>query len=93
MADSPATLADRRPTLLFLCPRPRSWGGTSRLRFADLAPELLPAPLLVAEFGGYLAADGSLLADIDGEGEEVEECMPFVCIPGGTGRLTLVDCD
>ncbi len=46
---------------------------------ADLAPELLlPTPLLVAEFGGYFAAEGSLLADIDGEGEEVEELMPFV---------------
>jgi hypothetical protein len=45
----------------------------------------------VAEFGGYFAPPGSLLADIDGDGEEVEECMPFVIMPGG--RLTLDDSD
>jgi hypothetical protein len=45
----------------------------------------------VAEFGGYFAPPGSLLADIDGDGEEVEECMPFVIMPGGL--LTLDDSD
>jgi hypothetical protein len=39
---------------------------------------LLPIPLLVAVFGGYFVEEGSLLADIDGDGEEVEEFMPFV---------------
>ena len=63
---------------------------------ADRAPELLlPTPLLVAELGAYFAAEGSLPADIDGDGDEVEELMPFVlvCIPCGTGRLILVDID
>jgi len=72
-------LADRSPTLLFLWPRPSSCGGASRLvRFADRAAELFPIPLLVAEFGATLEPEGSLLADIDGEGEEVEELIPFV---------------
>jgi hypothetical protein len=59
---------------------------------ADRAPALLlPTPLLVAEFGGYFDPEGSLLADRDGEGVEVEEFMPFVWIPGGMGRLTLLE--
>lgn len=37
--------------------------------------------------------DGSLLLEIEGDGEEVEELMPFVWMPGGTGRLTLDGCD
>jgi len=37
--------------------------------------------------------DGSLLLDIDGDGDEVEELMPFVWMPGGTGRFTLEGCD
>jgi hypothetical protein len=53
---------------------------------ADLTPKVLPPPLLVAEFGGIFDAEfGSLPADIEGEGDEVEELMPFVWIPGGIG--------
>jgi hypothetical protein len=48
------------------------------MRFADLDPvPLLPIPPEV-RFGEYFADAGSLLADIEGEGEEVEELMPFV---------------
>lgn len=92
---SPTRLPDRNPTLLFLCPRPRIWGGGSRLaRFADRGAErLLPAPLLVAEVGGYFAVLGSLPADIDGEGDDAEDLMPFVWMPGGTGRLILEGTD
>ena len=55
---------------------------------------MLPTPLLVAEFGGYFAPPpGSLLADIDGDGDEVEECMPFVMMPGGLLTLVETDCD
>jgi hypothetical protein len=91
-------LADLKPTLLFLCPRPSNCPGTSRLvLFAERAPAaLLPTPLPVAEFGGYIALPpGSLLADMDGEGEEVEveECMPFVIIPGGLLIFTEADTD
>jgi hypothetical protein len=43
----------------------------------------------VAEVGGYFVPEGSLLADIDGDGEEFDALMPFVWIPGGIGRLTL----
>lgn len=57
---------------------------------ADLAPEaLVGIALPVAEFGGCFAPEESLLADIDGDGEEDEALMPFVWIPGGIGRLTL----
>jgi hypothetical protein len=88
-------LADLKPTLLFLCPRPSNCPGASRLAlFAERGPEvLLPTPLLVAEFGGYFAPDGSLLADIDGDGDEVEECTPFVIMPGGRLTLDVTVCD
>lgn len=87
-------LADRKPTLLFLCPLPNICPGVSLLaRLADRTPALVfPVPLLVAEFGG-LPLCGSLPVDIEGDGEEVDECMPFVCIPGGIGRLTLAGSD
>jgi len=63
------------------------------MRFADLDPApLFPIPPDV-RFGEYFAAPGNLLADIDGEGEEVEELIPFVWMPGGTGRLTFEDSD
>lgn len=48
--------------------------------------------MLAAEFGG-LPLLGSLLAEIEGDGEEVEECMPFVCMPGGMGRFALEESD
>jgi len=73
-------LADLSPTLLFLCPRPSSCPVPSLLDLlADRAPELpFPIPLLVAEFGGYFAPPGSLPAEIDGDGEDVEDFIPFV---------------
>jgi hypothetical protein len=49
--------------------------------------------LLVAEFGAILEPEGSLLADIDGDGEDVEELIPFVWMPGGTGRFIFEDID
>jgi hypothetical protein len=90
-------LPDRspNPTLPFLCPLPSSCGGASRReRFAERTAELFPTPLLVAEFGATLEPDGSLLADNEGDGEEVEEFIPFVWMPGGTGRFILeaIDC-
>ena len=90
-ARSPTILPDRRPTLLFLWPRPSNCTGVSRrVRLADRAPEALVATALpAAEVGGCFAPDVPLLADIDGEGEELAALMPFVCIPGGIGRLTL----
>ena len=48
-------------------------------------------PLLVAEFVGYFVTPGSLLDDIDGEGEDVEELMPLVWMCAGVGRLILSD--
>jgi hypothetical protein len=88
-------LADLKPTLVFLCPRPSSCPGASRLTlFAERAPDTLLTPLLVVEVGGYFALPpGSLLADMDGEGEDVEECMPFVIMPGGLLTLEETDCD
>ena len=76
------------PTAL-LCPLPKAWVEPSLLkRFADRGPDA-PTPLLVAEWGGFFAEFGNLALDNDGDGEDVEELMPFVCIPGGTGRLIL----
>lgn len=78
IAESPARLADRRPTLLFLCPLPSNWVGASRLRVAERAPLIFPTLLPEVEFGGNFAPDGSLPADIEGEGDEVEEWTPLV---------------
>jgi hypothetical protein len=61
------------------------------VRFGGRTVELFPTPLLVAEFGPILEPEGSLLADIDGDGEEAEELIPFVWIPGGTGRFIFED--
>jgi hypothetical protein len=61
------------------------------VRFGGRTAELFPTPLLVAEFGPILEPEGSLLADIDGDGEEAEELIPFVWIPGGTGRFIFED--
>lgn len=90
-----AMLADLKPTLLFLCPRPSNCPGASRLALlAERTPDVpLPTPLLVAELGGYFAPPGSLLADIDGDGDELEECMPFVMMPGGLLTLVVTDCE
>jgi hypothetical protein len=52
---------------------------------AERAAELFPTPLLVTGFGTTLEPEGSLLVDIDGDGEDVEELIPFVWIPCGTG--------
>jgi hypothetical protein len=44
---------------------------------------------------GWRTADGGGLADIEGEGEDLDELTPFVCMPGGTGRLifdVMFDC-
>jgi hypothetical protein len=54
--------------------------------FADRDPLLIPLLVVVVAFMGYLAPGGSLPADIDGDGDEVLEFMPFmplVWIPGG----------
>lgn len=48
------------------------------MRFAVLDPVPLLPMLPEVRFGEYFAAAGSLLADIEGEGEEVEELIPFV---------------
>jgi hypothetical protein len=61
------------------------------VRFGGRTAELFPTPLLVAEFGPILEPEGSLLADIDGDGEEADELIPFVWIPGGTGRFIFED--
>lgn len=60
---------------------------------ADRIAELLPAPLIVAEFGTILEPEGSLPADMEGDGDEVEELIPFVLIPGGTGRFAFEGSD
>jgi hypothetical protein len=38
---------------------------------------------------GWRTADGAGFADIEGDGEDFDELTPFVCMPGGTGRLIL----
>lgn len=50
--------------------------------------------LLTAEFGAFFAPpDGRPLAGIDGDGEEVEELMPLVWMPGGMGRFAFAVSD
>lgn len=44
----------------------------------------------LAEFGGCFALGGLLFA-MDGDGDEADEAAPLVWIPGGTGRLILVE--
>lgn len=53
------------------------------------------APLDVGGLDGWRTADGGGFEDIDGDGEDFDELTPFVCMPGGTGRLILdvmLDC-
>lgn len=47
------------------------------------------APLDVGGFDGWRTVDGAGLVDIDGDGEDLEDLTPFVCMPGGIGRLIL----
>lgn len=76
ITNSSATLPDLIPALLFFIPRPSVC--PERFRFADRAPEEFPAPFVVVGFWKFLEPDGSLPADIDGDGDEVDELMPFV---------------
>jgi hypothetical protein len=46
---------------------------------------------MVAELGGFFAEFGNLPADIEGEGDDVEDLMPLVWMPGGIGLLILVE--
>lgn len=50
-----------------------------------------PTAFPVAEVGGYFAPEEIRPADIDGDGEEFEALMPLVWMPGGIGRLTLLE--
>lgn len=73
---SATILADRRPVLVVLWPRPSSCVGTSRRgRFAvrDAVP-FIPFRLLVVDDGGNWA-DGGFLAER--EGEDVVDIDPF----------------
>lgn len=51
------------------------------MRFGGRATVTVPA-FVMAELEACLALLGGFLADMDGEGE-VEEAVPFVCMPGG----------
>jgi hypothetical protein len=50
-----------------------------------------PTPFPVAEIGGYFAPEETLPAEIDGDEDEFEALMPLVWMPGGIGRLTLLE--
>lgn len=43
----------------------------------------------LAELGACFALAGWLLCDMDGEGDEFNDVIPFVWMPGGIGRLIL----
>jgi hypothetical protein len=43
----------------------------------------------LAELAGCFALGGGFLADIRGEGDCFIDAVPFVWMPGGTGRLIL----
>lgn len=77
--------ADGKPPLLW--PRPSAGAGMSlRGRLAGRGGATFVA-LEVGVLEAWLTADGGGLADIEGDGEDLDELTPFVCIPGGTGRL------
>jgi hypothetical protein len=81
-------LADLKPALLW--PRPSTGAVISlRGRLAGRGGTEF-APLDVGGLEGWRAADGGGLADSEGEGDDLEELTPFVCMPGGTGRLIFV---
>jgi hypothetical protein len=79
-------LADLSPALL--CPRPSICpGGSFRCRFAGFAAFW---PIAFGGFDGWRAVEGGRFADMDGDGDDLEDMAPLVWIPGGAGRLTLV---
>ena len=46
--------------------------------------------LFIVGVGGALKADGGLLELRRGDGEDCEDCMPFVCTAGNGGRFIFV---
>jgi hypothetical protein len=76
---------------LFLECRPCSCNAVSRRdRLTGRTVDAVMA-LSLAECGGCFALGGGFFADIDGDGDDFEEIMaPFVWIPGGIGRFTLL---
>lgn len=47
--------------------------------------------LSLAECGGCFALGGGFLADINGDGDDFDGVVaPFVWMPGGMGRFTLL---
>lgn len=74
---------------LFLEFLPAAWDEVSRrARFTGRTVEAVMDRSL-AEFGACFALVGGFLADMEGEGDEFDDVMPFVWIPGGTGRFIL----
>jgi hypothetical protein len=86
-AISAARDAERSPAL-FLEFRPAIWTeGSLRVRFTGRAEGGF-VPFGVADVGGgCFALGGGFFADMDGEGDDLDELTPFVWIPGGIGRL------
>lgn len=86
---SAANEADRMP-VLFLEWRPAAWFRVSRrTRLMGRTVEAVMARSL-AELGGCFALGGLLFA-MDGDGDDADDAAPLVWMPGGTGRLILVE--
>lgn len=89
-AISPDSDAERMPALFLEFLPSAAWEDASRR--ARLTGRTVEAVMVrsLAEFGVCFALGGGFLADKEGDGDEADDAMPLVWIPGGTGRLALV---
>jgi hypothetical protein len=82
-------LADLSPALLW--PRPNTCPEVSlRCRLSDRA-DVGVFPPAVGGLEGWPAAEGARLTGMEGDGDERERVTPLVWMPGGIGRLILVE--
>lgn len=83
-------LPDRNPAVLG--PLDKATPGPSlRGRLGGRADTGVAPFAVVCGFdGGRVAEGGARFADMEGEGDDRDATAPFVCMPGGIGRLTLV---
>ena len=83
-------LADLRPALLW--PRPNPCPEPSLRCRLSVRADVGVVPLAVGGLEGWPPAEGGArLAGMEGEGDERARGVPLVWMPGGIGRLILVE--